>query len=170
MPQEHHPAAVASEPLQPAKTPRRQAARGSTTTARPARGALVIAAAAASALVLAGCGSSAGTSASSSPSSSSSAVGGASSKDAAKKVPYKLHMVFFSRESKISPVIDPQVFVASPGAHAGIGPQMINHVAGVAPAKQAGPPTTPLLGADATPLKITLGNGRRRPAQSHSAA
>jgi hypothetical protein len=66
-------------------------------------------------------------------------------------------MVFFSHESKINPVIDPQVFVSTPGTQAGTGPQMIKHVAGITPAKQAGSPTAALRGADGSSLKITLG-------------
>lgn len=81
----------------------------------------------------------------------------ASSSSASGTAMYQLHMKFFSTESKISPVIDPQVFVSSPGAKAAIGPQMIKHVAGVAPARMDGAASTPLLAADGTPLKITLG-------------
>ncbi len=148
-------AAADSTPLKPAATPSRRAGRAATRTSRQVRTASVSAAAAA--LLLAGCGSSGGTS----PSSPASTTTPAPSTRATKKVDYHLHMAFFSIESKISPVIDPQVFVASPGAKAGIGPQMISHIAGVAPAKQAGPPTTRLLAADATPLKITLGEWER---------
>jgi hypothetical protein len=66
-------------------------------------------------------------------------------------------MVFYSAESGTTPVIDPMTFIAAPGAAAAVGPLSVRHAAGVAPAKQAGPPTTPLLGADGTPLRITLG-------------
>ena len=70
---------------------------------------------------------------------------------------YQLHMDFFSQESKLPSVIDPQVFVSKPGAPAGTGPQMIQHAAGVTPASKTDPPATPLLGADGAPLGITLG-------------
>ncbi len=68
---------------------------------------------------------------------------------------YQLHMDFFSHESKLSPVIDPQVFLAAPGAPAGTGPQNIKHVAGIAPAPKAGDASIPLLAADGTALNIT---------------
>jgi hypothetical protein len=70
---------------------------------------------------------------------------------------YQLHMDFFSHESHLASVIDPQVFVSAPGTPAGTGPQKIPHSAGVAPATKADPPDTPLLAADGTPLQITLG-------------
>lgn len=137
-----------------ARTPRRRAGGSAAMAARHVRGALAIAGATIATVLLAACGSNAGTSAQSSP--TSPAPTDASSTGAAEQADYELHMVFFSQESKISPAIDPQVFVAAPGAKAGIGPQMIKHSAGVAPAKQAGPPTAALLAANATPLKITL--------------
>ena len=71
--------------------------------------------------------------------------------------PYQLHMDFFSHESKLSPVIDPQVFLAAPAAPAGTGPQTIKHVAGIAPAPKAGDASTPLLAADGSTLNITRG-------------
>jgi hypothetical protein len=71
-------------------------------------------------------------------------------------VPFQLHMDFFSSESHQPSVIDPQVFVSAPGTPAGTGPQMIPHVAGIAPAAKTDPPDTPLLAADGTPLGITL--------------
>ncbi len=145
-------------PPKPAANPPQRSGRAATRTARQqARSASVSAAVTAAALLLAACGSSGGTS----PSSPASTTTTAPSTRATKKVDYQLHMAFFSLESKIRPVIDPQVFVASPGAKAKIGPQMISHVAGVAPAKQAGPPATRLLAADATPLKVTLGEWER---------
>lgn len=67
------------------------------------------------------------------------------------RVDYQLHMVFFSHEAGLSTVIDPQMFVASPGTPAGVGPQGIVHVAGVAPAPMADAPGTPLLNADGCP-------------------
>jgi len=70
---------------------------------------------------------------------------------------YQLHMDFFSHESKISPVIDPQVFLAAPAAPAGTGPQNIKHVAGIAPTPKAGDASTPLLAADGSTLTITRG-------------
>ncbi len=70
---------------------------------------------------------------------------------------YQLHAVFFSREARQPRVIDPQMFVAAPGAAGGIGPQMIRHVAGVLPVLAADPATTPLLDALGRPLGVTLG-------------
>lgn len=124
-------------------------------TGKPGRGhraARVVGLAAATGVLLAGCGSSG----SSSPAAGSPAPA-APPRGAAGSVTYQLHMDFFSRESKLSPVIDPQVFVASPGTLAGSGPQMIRHVAGIRPAAKASAPSTGLLGADGAPLKITLG-------------
>ena len=141
------------------KFPRRVTRSGGAWPALPARRALLAATASSAALLLAACGSSGGSSprpsepSSSQPSGTTSAASTGGTGDAT----YQLHMAFFSAESKITPVIDPQVFVAEAGAKAAVGPQMISHVAGVAPAKQAGSPTSPLLAADGTPLKITLG-------------
>ncbi len=70
---------------------------------------------------------------------------------------YQLHAVFFSREAHQLRVIDPQMFVAAPGAPAGIGPQMIRHVAGVLPVLAAAPAATPILDALGHPLGVTLG-------------
>jgi hypothetical protein len=66
-------------------------------------------------------------------------------------------MTFFSTESSISPVIDPQMFAAAPGAPAAVGPQMIRHVADIAPVLRSAPAATALYGADGQPLHITLG-------------
>lgn len=70
---------------------------------------------------------------------------------------YQLHMTFFSTESNLTPVIDPQIFMADAAAAAGIGPQQISHAAGVAPAAQSGADSTPLFAADGSQLKVTLG-------------
>lgn len=70
---------------------------------------------------------------------------------------FELHMEFFSKETQQPTVIDPQVFVISPGATAGAGPQNIQHAAGVAPAQATAPDTTPLLDAQGSPLDITFG-------------
>ena len=70
---------------------------------------------------------------------------------------YQLHMDFFSHESNQPAVIDPQMFVSSPGTPAGTGPQNISHAADVTPAPKTDPPETTLLAADGTPLGITLG-------------
>lgn len=72
-------------------------------------------------------------------------------------VTYQLQMQFFSHETNLSTVVDPQVFIASPTTPAGTGPQGIMHVVGVKPASAQDPPNTPLLNADAAPLGVTLG-------------
>jgi hypothetical protein len=73
------------------------------------------------------------------------------------RVSYQLHMMFFSHEAGISPVIDPQMFVSSPGAPPATGPQGIYHVADIAPAPMRDPARTPLLSAGGAPLKVLLG-------------
>lgn len=73
------------------------------------------------------------------------------------RVSYQLHMVFFSHEAGLSTVIDPQMFVSSPGAPAGVGPQGIYHVANIAPAPMTAPPATPLLDANGAGLGVSLG-------------
>jgi hypothetical protein len=67
------------------------------------------------------------------------------------------HAVFFSTETHQAPEIDPQVFVRSAGAAAGVGPQGIAHAAGYLPARLTDPPDTLLHGADGVPLNFTLG-------------
>lgn len=84
-------------------------------------------------------------------------VAGCGRSQAATTATYQLHMSFFSTESNISPVIDPQMFASAPGQAAGTGPQMIPHAAGFAAVRQAAPPSTPLYGATGHPLGITLG-------------
>ncbi len=128
-------------------------------TGTPARGhrtARVFGFAAAAGVLLAGCGSS-GSSAPAPGSPAPAAPPGG----VAASVAYQLHMDFFSRESKLSPVIDPQVFLASPGTPAGTGQQMIRHVAGVRPAPKASAPGTALLGPDGAPLHITAGQWQK---------
>ncbi|GAC1335867.1 MAG: hypothetical protein NVSMB17_19200 [Candidatus Dormibacteria bacterium] len=93
------------------------------------------------ALGIAGCGVASGSSPSSAPSS----------------LNYQLHMTFFSHESGLPKVIDPQVFVTTSGSPAGVGPQKISHAAGVSPAPMDGAADTPLVAADGTPLNLTLG-------------
>lgn len=83
--------------------------------------------------------------------------GSSGSAVAGPKATYQLHMEFFSHESGLSKVIDPQMFVATPGTPAGIGPQMVPHGAGVSPVPHDDPPATLLLSANGDPLHITLG-------------
>ncbi len=79
----------------------------------------------------------------------------------AKHATYQLHMAFFSHESGLGAVIDPQVFVSRPGAAGGVGPQMITHAAGLTPAPGNAPAGTPLLGATGRSLHITFGEWQR---------
>ncbi len=64
---------------------------------------------------------------------------------------------FFSKETRQTTSIDPQVFTRVPGVPSGVGPQGITHAAGLAPALLDDPARTPLFTADGKPLKITLG-------------
>ena len=85
------------------------------------------------------------------------ACGSSSPQTNAVHAAYQLHMEFFSHESGLGTVIDPQMFIASPGAPAQIGPQMIPHVAGLMPVAHDAPSSTPLLDANGRPLDVTLG-------------
>lgn len=73
-------------------------------------------------------------------------------------VTFVTHAAFFSKETKQPKSLDPQVFVrdaASPGA---VGPQGIEHVAGVRPAFiDADAKSTPVLTAKGESLGFTLG-------------
>lgn len=99
----------------------------------------------------------AGCSAATTPQGSPSAPPTTAASSAPTQATYQLHMDFFSHESKLGSVIDPQVFQSSPGAPAGSGPQGIAHAAGTVPAAKASDPGTPLLAADGSALNITLG-------------
>lgn len=67
------------------------------------------------------------------------------------------HAAFFSQEMNMSPALDPQVFVQDASAPAGMGPQNINHVAGVRNALLADAPGSPLYNASGKPLPgVTL--------------
>ncbi|MBV8074608.1 MAG: hypothetical protein JO140_04185 [Candidatus Eremiobacteraeota bacterium] len=46
---------------------------------------------------------------------------------------FQTHAAFFSNQTHTSPAIDPQVFVVDASAAAALGPQSIEHVAGVRP-------------------------------------
>ena len=68
------------------------------------------------------------------------------------------HSTFFSTESHLSAVVDPQVFVVDAAAPAATGPQNIAHSAGyrpAAPGKDAS--STPLYTAQGKALGVTLG-------------
>lgn len=67
------------------------------------------------------------------------------------------HGAFFSSETHQPIAIDPQVFVHTPSAPGGLGPQDIVHAAGVAPAPLSAPPDTALYNAGGNPIGTTLG-------------
>jgi len=90
-----------------------------------------------------------GTPVSDTPHAASTSVGG---------YQYQLHMAFFSRETGQPRVIDPQMFVATPGAPASVGPQMIRHVAGVLPVLANASAGTPLRDALGRLFGVTLGH------------
>lgn len=67
------------------------------------------------------------------------------------------HAAFFSAETNQAKALDPQVFIASTSARAGVGPQNIQHVAGVRPAfikEDAG--ASPLVNAHGEALGFNL--------------
>ena len=74
---------------------------------------------------------------------------------------YQLHMSFFSHESGLKGVIDPQVFVRKAGVPRAVGPQMIPHAAGLSPAPQDAAAGSSLHGATGASLGITLGEWER---------
>lgn len=80
---------------------------------------------------------------------------------ASQQATYQLHMDFFSTESGLKQTVDPQVFVAAPGARAGVGPQMIRHAAGFEAARKSDPDDTQLFGAQGSPLGISLGQWKQ---------
>jgi hypothetical protein len=120
----------------------------------PATGSRLVLAACAS-LLMAACGSSGDASPPRSPKAS------VTSTESPTVEHYQLLMRFYAAESGTTAVIDPMTFTAAPGTAAAVGPLSVRHVAGVAPAKQAGPPTSPLLGADGISLKITRGQWKK---------
>lgn len=68
------------------------------------------------------------------------------------------HAAFFSSETHQSKALDPQVFVRDSGAPAAIGPQGIQHGAGVRPAFiDQDAKSTPLVNAIGAPLEFDLG-------------
>lgn len=68
------------------------------------------------------------------------------------------HAAFFSKETKQPKPLDPQVFVHDAAAPSAVGPQGIEHVAGVRPAViDADAKSTPVLTAMGESLGFTLG-------------
>lgn len=81
----------------------------------------------------------------------------ASGATAAVTLRFEGHGAFFSSETRQPTVIDPQVFMETPGASAAVGPQNIPHAAGFVPAPLSAPPDTPLYNAEGKMLGTTLG-------------
>jgi hypothetical protein len=75
----------------------------------------------------------------------------------AAELSFSTHAAFYSQETNRLTIIDPQIFVAEAGATAGPGPQNIEHVAGLRPAKPDDPPDDVALNADGASLGFTLG-------------
>ncbi len=67
------------------------------------------------------------------------------------------HADFFSTETHQVPVLDPQVFVAAPGAAEMVGPQGIHHVAGIRNALVADAASLPIVNAADKSLDLSLG-------------
>jgi hypothetical protein len=65
------------------------------------------------------------------------------------------HASFFSQETKQPSPLDPQVFVADAAAPAAVGPQGIEHDAGLRPLLLSDPPDTKVNSARGTPLGFT---------------
>jgi hypothetical protein len=72
------------------------------------------------------------------------------------KLSFQPHAAFFSKETHQPKAVDPQVFVAAPGAAPGVSPQNILYAAGLRPAFVDDPPTAPLFAADGKPLGFAL--------------
>jgi hypothetical protein len=67
------------------------------------------------------------------------------------------HAAFFSQETHRTPSIDPQIFVREDSAAEGTGPQNIEHVAGVRPARLDDAPELVAYDAKGNSLGFTLG-------------
>jgi len=67
------------------------------------------------------------------------------------------HAAFFSSETHQKTPLDPQVFVAAPGAPAGLGPQGIKHAENLRNALIGDAAALPVLNASGQPLDMTLG-------------
>lgn len=74
----------------------------------------------------------------------------------ARDLPFVLHAVYFSQEMRLAKPLDPHAFVQDPAAQAGVGPQMIHHVAGVRPAFVAGPFDVEVFNAQGRGLGFSL--------------
>ncbi|MCY0852894.1 hypothetical protein [Cupriavidus sp. D39] len=70
---------------------------------------------------------------------------------------FETHAAFFSSETHQKPPLDPQVFVAAPGAPAALGPQNIKRSAGLRNALIMDAPSSPIMSASGQPLDMSLG-------------
>lgn len=70
---------------------------------------------------------------------------------------FDTHAAFFSAETRQKQPLDPQVFVAAPGAPAAVGPQGVKHAEGLRNALISDEPSLPVLNAMGTPLGMPLG-------------
>jgi len=66
------------------------------------------------------------------------------------------HAAFFSTQANEVAALDPQVFVKDATSPAGVGPQDIQHDAGLRPALISDPPDSDLFNAQSAPLGLTL--------------
>jgi len=74
------------------------------------------------------------------------------------RLPFVTHASFFSGETHQPKPVDPHVFVRDPSAPAAVGPQNIQHVAGIRPALiEQDPKSTVLFNAKGDPLGFDLG-------------
>lgn len=82
----------------------------------------------------------------------------AAAQDKPRHVTFVTHAAFFSKETKQPKTLDPQVFVRDAAAPAAVGPQGIQHVAGVRPALiDSDTKSTPVLTAKGEALGFNLG-------------
>jgi hypothetical protein len=75
----------------------------------------------------------------------------------AAELPFTTHATFYSQIAKRATVVDPQVFVADEAATASAGPQNIDHVAGIRPAKLEDSPEALVVNSAGESLAFTLG-------------
>lgn len=68
------------------------------------------------------------------------------------------HAAFFSNEMKVTPALDPQVFLKENNAPEQIGPQQIKHVAGFRNLHVDDQPATELFSSIGKKLRLTAGN------------
>jgi hypothetical protein len=82
----------------------------------------------------------------------------AAAQDKTEHVTFVTHAAFFSKETKQPKPLDPQVFVHDAAAPGAVGPQGIEHIAGVRPAFiDSDKKSTPVLTAKGEALGFTLG-------------